>query len=81
MAAWTHLVRFLAEEDDQIHLGQLLEPTRDVGLDSVNGYPIKAWVINGTIYNGLVSEHVLTVKKVRRVSGSRLSSRSLTRAS
>ncbi|KAK9784305.1 putative 5-carboxymethyl-2-hydroxymuconate isomerase [Seiridium cardinale] len=64
MPAWTHLVRFLAVEDDQVHLGQLVDTARDVGLDSVNGTEIKARLINGDIFNGKVTSHVYTVKKL-----------------
>lgn len=64
MSAWTHLVRFVAVEDDQVHLGQLVDPTRDVGLDSNNGVPVYALEIEGTIYNGKVTENTLQVRKV-----------------
>ncbi|CAI7580117.1 unnamed protein product [Penicillium pancosmium] len=63
MSAWTHLVRFVAVEDDQVHLGQLVDPTRDVGLDSTNGVPIYAFEIEGTIYNGKVTRNTLQVRK------------------
>ena len=59
----THIIRFVANEDHRIHLGQLLDTTRDVGLDSLEGGPeIKAFQINGTIFDGEVTDHVLTVK-------------------
>ncbi|KAJ5745098.1 2-keto-4-pentenoate hydratase [Penicillium odoratum] len=64
MSAWTHLVRFVAVEDDQVHLGQLVDPTRDVGLDSTNGVPIYAFEIEGTIYNGKVTRNTLQVRKL-----------------
>lgn len=64
MPEWTHLIRFLAIEDDQVHLGQLVDTTRDAGLDTVNGIEIKAYLINGDIFNGKVTKHVYTVKKV-----------------
>ncbi|GLA13293.1 hypothetical protein AnigIFM62618_010279 [Aspergillus niger] len=50
--SWTHLIRFIAVEDSQTHLGQLVDPTRDVGEDSVNGVDIAAYLINGDIFNG-----------------------------
>ncbi|GLA74452.1 hypothetical protein AtubIFM55763_005696 [Aspergillus tubingensis] len=50
--SWTHLIRFIAVEDSQTHLGQLVDPTRDVGEDSVNGIDIAAYLINGDIFNG-----------------------------
>lgn len=64
MIPWTHVIRFQAVEDGQIHLGQLVDTTRDIGLDSVNGTEIKAFLINGDIFNGTVTEHVLTVQRV-----------------
>ncbi|CAI7605857.1 unnamed protein product [Penicillium manginii] len=64
MSAWTHLVRFVAVEDDQIHLGQLVDPMRDVGLDSTDGVPIYAFEIEGTIYNGKVTSHTLQVRRL-----------------
>ncbi len=63
MPPWTHLIRFVASEDNQIHLGQLVDTTRDVGLDSLNGHPIKAYLIDGTIYDGKISKEVLTAKQ------------------
>jgi hypothetical protein len=67
MPQWTHLIRFVAVEDDQIHLGQLVDTSRDVGLDSVNGVEIKAYLITGDVFSGKVTHHVYTVKKVRFV--------------
>lgn len=64
MPDWTHLIRFLAKEDEQVHLGQLVDTSTDVGLDSVNGTEIKAYLINGDIFSGKVTKHVYTVKKV-----------------
>lgn len=64
MPAWTHLVRFIAVEDEQIHLGQLVDTTRDVGLDSVEGREIKAYLINGDAYTGLVTKIVYTIRKL-----------------
>jgi hypothetical protein len=62
--SWTHLVRFVAFEDDQVHLGQLVDPTRDVGLDSTSGVPVYAFKVEGTMFNGRVTENVLQVRKV-----------------
>lgn len=66
MSSWTHLVRFVAFEDGQVHLGQLVDPTRDVGLDSINEVPVYAFEIEGSIYNGWVTEKALQVRKVRQ---------------
>ena len=64
MPSWTHLLRFIAVEDGETHVGQLVDTSRDVGLDSVEGKSIKAYRINGTIYNGHVTGQQLTVQKV-----------------
>jgi hypothetical protein len=65
MPSWTHLVRFIAVEDSQIHLGQLVDTTRDVGRDTVDGVEIAAKVIEGTIFDGRVTDEVMHVKQVR----------------
>lgn len=62
MSKATHIIRFIANEDNRIHLGQLVDTTRDIGLDSVEGKEIKAYLINGTIFNAEVTSHVYTVK-------------------
>jgi hypothetical protein len=64
MPSWTHLIRFVAEEDNQTHLGQLVDTSRDVGLDSFEGRKIQAYLINGSIFSGEVTKHILTVKQV-----------------
>lgn len=60
---WTRLVRFLAKEDGQIHLGEVNNV--DVGLAFVNGEKITAKLINGSIYDGVVTEITMTVSVVR----------------
>ncbi|KAJ5606471.1 2-keto-4-pentenoate hydratase [Penicillium lagena] len=64
MPSWTHLVRFIAVEDSQVHLGQLVDPTRDVGRDSVNGVEIAVYVIEGTIFDGRVTKEIMHVKQL-----------------
>ncbi|KAL2825364.1 hypothetical protein BDW59DRAFT_172441 [Aspergillus cavernicola] len=64
MPSWTHLVRFIAVEDNQVHLGQLVHPTRDVGRDSADGVGIAVYVIDGTIFDGRVTEEILHVKSL-----------------
>ncbi|KAL3455998.1 hypothetical protein BJX64DRAFT_297101 [Aspergillus heterothallicus] len=64
MPSWTHLVRFVAVEDNQVHLGQLVDTTRDVGRDSVDGVDIAVYVVDGTIFDGRVTEQVLHVKSL-----------------
>ncbi|KAM0460206.1 hypothetical protein ACHAPV_004995 [Trichoderma viride] len=61
MSKWTHLIRFRAIEDGQVHLGQLIDTSRDVGIDCLNGVEVKAFLINGDLFNGTVTNHVLTV--------------------
>lgn len=74
--SWTHLIRFIAVEDSQEHLGQLVDTTRDIGKDSVNGVEIAAYLIDGTIFDGRVSTTVMHVKQVKTSSASGLQSRS-----
>ncbi|KAI0398035.1 5-carboxymethyl-2-hydroxymuconate isomerase [Xylariaceae sp. FL0594] len=67
MAEWTHLIRFIAKEDQQTHLGQLVDTTRDVGRDSVDGdVEIRAYLIRGTIFDGRIAvpEVVYTVERL-----------------
>jgi hypothetical protein len=65
MPSWTHLIRFVAAEDAQPHLGQLCDTSRDVGLDTIDGRETKAFLIVGGIFDGEITETVLTVKHVR----------------
>lgn len=65
MPSWTHLVRFIAVEDCQVHLGQLVDTTRDVGRDTVDGVEIAVKVIEGTIFDGRVTDEIMHVKQVR----------------
>jgi hypothetical protein len=66
MSKPTHIIRFFAEEDNNEHLGQLVDTTRDIGLDILEGRKVQAYNINGTIFDGEVSnrEHILTVKQL-----------------
>ncbi len=64
MPSWTHLVRFIAIEDNQIHLGQLVDTSRDVGQDSVDKKEIAAYLVDGNIFDGSVTKEVLHVKQV-----------------
>ncbi|PON24995.1 hypothetical protein TGAM01_v206076 [Trichoderma gamsii] len=61
MPSWTHLIRFRAVEDGHVHLGQLVDTSRDVGIDCLNGVEVKAFLINGDIFSGTVTDIVLTV--------------------
>ncbi|KAL5339347.1 hypothetical protein BJX70DRAFT_408077 [Aspergillus crustosus] len=64
MHSWTHLIRFIAEEDSKVHLGQLVHPTRDAGQDSVNGEKVAAYLLEGTIFDGRVTGHIMHVKQL-----------------
>jgi hypothetical protein len=64
MASWTHLIRFVAVEDDKTYLGQLVDTARDIGIDSLNGIPIYAFVVEGSIYSGRVTDRRLQIRKV-----------------
>ena len=64
MTFWTHFIRFIAVEDSQVHLGQLVDTSRDVGRDSVEGVEIAANVIEGTIFDGRVTDEIMHVKQV-----------------
>jgi hypothetical protein len=63
--SWTHLIRFVAEETGQVHLGQI-DPSQypDVGLASVEGKTIRAKEVTGSIFDGVVTNKELTVKHV-----------------
>lgn len=64
MPGWTHLVRFQAVEDGQIHLGQLVNISQDVGIDSVSKTEIKVFKVKGDIFTGIVTDEMLTVDHV-----------------
>ncbi|KAL2801097.1 hypothetical protein BJX66DRAFT_346042 [Aspergillus keveii] len=61
---WTHLVRFIAIEDNHIHLGQLIDTSRDVGRDSVDGKEIAVYKIDGTIFDGRVTDRILHARQL-----------------
>lgn len=62
---WTHLVRFLAQEDGQIHLGQV-DPKAypDLGVATVEKKKIEVNLINGSIFGGSVTERTMTVAQL-----------------
>ncbi|KAJ5807425.1 2-keto-4-pentenoate hydratase [Penicillium robsamsonii] len=64
MSSWTHLVRFIALEDNEVHLGQLVDTARDVGRDSVDGVEIVVYVIVGTVFDGCVTNQLMHVKQL-----------------
>ncbi|PTB51416.1 hypothetical protein M431DRAFT_498667 [Trichoderma harzianum CBS 226.95] len=62
---WTHLIRFIADEDNQIHLGQV-DPSvnPDVGLDTYNGKRVQARLIVGSAFDSTVTDKIMTVKQL-----------------
>ena len=64
MAPWTHLIRFVAAEDDDFHLGQPVDTSRDVGLDVLENVIVKAYRVDGNLFDGKVTSHVLTVAEL-----------------
>lgn len=65
--SWTHLIRFVAEETGQIHLGQIdANEYPDLGIASVEGKTIRAKEVTGSIFDGVVTDKILTVKQVSR---------------
>lgn len=73
MPNWTHLIRCRAVEDGQVHLGQVIDTSRDVGIDCMNGVEVKAFLINGDIFTGTVTNNTLTVDHVSYHCFARLS--------
>lgn len=63
--SWTHLIRFIAEEDGLVHIGQIDSETfPDIGLATLRGDKISAKLINGTIFDGVVTDKIFHVAKV-----------------
>jgi hypothetical protein len=67
--SWTHLLRFLAEEDGQIHLGQVdSKKWADVGLAIYNGDRVDVKLVTGTVFDGAVTNTTMHISKVWRVA-------------
>ncbi|KAF3908971.1 hypothetical protein ABW20_dc0105058 [Dactylellina cionopaga] len=65
MADWKTLIRFIAEEDGQEHLGDVdIQQHPDVGLAIHDGQKVTARVVNGTVFDGHVTDKVLTVGRL-----------------
>ncbi|KAG5982777.1 hypothetical protein E4U55_001383 [Claviceps digitariae] len=62
---WTRLIRFVAQEDGQIHLGEV-NPTEhaDIGLAVLEGKTVSARAITGSVFDGIVSSTTLTVQRL-----------------
>ncbi|PCH40926.1 fumarylacetoacetate hydrolase [Wolfiporia cocos MD-104 SS10] len=63
---WTRLIRFVAVETGQVHLGEPVDPNQDVGLDCQQKKPIYAYEILGSAIDpaAQVTKLVLTVKEL-----------------
>lgn len=62
---WTHLVRFLAKEDGQVHLGQLdAKRFPDVALALEKGESVSAKLVAGDVFDGVVTDKSLTISQV-----------------
>lgn len=63
---WKRLIRFVAAETNQVHLGEPVDPNQDVGLAFSQRRPVKAYEIlgNATDPGAQVTSLVLTVKEL-----------------
>jgi hypothetical protein len=62
---WTHLVRFLAKEDGQVHLGQIdAKAVPDLGLALEKGESVTAKLISGSVFDGVVTDKSMTIDHV-----------------
>ncbi|KIM63685.1 hypothetical protein SCLCIDRAFT_15500 [Scleroderma citrinum Foug A] len=63
---WTRLIRFVAAETAQVHIGQPVDPSLDVGLAAWNKQAIKAYEISGSALDpaAQVTNTILTVKEL-----------------
>ena len=62
---WTRLIRFLAEEDGQIHLGEVdAKAYLNIGPAILNGEKITARLVRGSIFDGFVTDKCLHVATV-----------------
>ncbi|GFZ42985.1 hypothetical protein JCM24511_00703 [Saitozyma sp. JCM 24511] len=48
-ASWHRLIRFLAFEDAQVHLGEPVDPDLDVGAACAEGTRVEAWVLDAEV--------------------------------
>ncbi|EPS43603.1 hypothetical protein H072_2360 [Dactylellina haptotyla CBS 200.50] len=65
MASWKNLIRFIAEEDGQEHLGDVdANQFPDVGVAIHDGLKVTAKVVNGTVFDGTVTDQTLTVNRL-----------------
>ncbi|ODM22993.1 hypothetical protein SI65_00582 [Aspergillus cristatus] len=60
---WTRLIRFIAEEDGQVHLGEV-DTNQDVGLALFNKEKVTAKLVTGSIFDGTVTDKRLQVAQL-----------------
>lgn len=64
-ANWTHLVRFISEEDGQVQLGQVdSNKYPDVGFAVLNGERIAVKLVQGSIFDGRVIDTTMHIARV-----------------
>jgi hypothetical protein len=62
---WTHLVRFIAQEDGQIHLGQVdARKWPDIGLATISDQKVEVKLVKGSVFDGIVTEKILHIAQV-----------------
>ncbi|KGO39706.1 Fumarylacetoacetase, C-terminal-like protein [Penicillium expansum] len=62
---WSNLVRFISEEDGQIHLGEVdTNKYLDIGLAVLNEERIAVKLVKGSIFDGVVTETVVHVARL-----------------
>ena len=67
--SWTHLIRFIAVEDGQPHVGQIdPKAVPDVGLATFEGKKVAAKIINGTPFDGTLTDRTMHVKQVGEIA-------------
>ncbi|KAI1845524.1 hypothetical protein JX266_008382 [Neoarthrinium moseri] len=63
--SWTRLIRFIAEEDGQVHLGQVDRSVYpDIGVAAFKGERISTQLIQGSVFDGVVTSKVLHVARL-----------------
>jgi hypothetical protein len=60
---WSRLVRFEAEEDGLVHLGEL-SSAEDVGLALQDSKEVTANLVDGCVFDGVVTDKMMTIAKV-----------------
>lgn len=67
---WTRLIRFISEEDGQIHLGEVdAAQYPDIGLAIFEGARVTVKLIHGSIYDGHITDEVRHVARVSSLYG------------